>query len=66
MLGICGNNDGEQWTDFQTPRRIHMSEMMPREFIREWIDDVSSENGGMCSFVSWGRLLETVLTKLQK
>lgn len=35
--GMCGNNDGEQWTDFCTRRRTYMPERMTKEFVRDWI-----------------------------
>ncbi|CAB3998740.1 vitellogenin B [Paramuricea clavata] len=37
IQGICGNNDGEQWTDFGTRRKTFMPETMTKEFLREWV-----------------------------
>ncbi|XP_028396275.1 vitellogenin-2-like [Dendronephthya gigantea] len=37
IRGICGNDDGEQWTDFQTRRETFMPERMTRAFLREWV-----------------------------
>ena len=37
IRGICGNNDGERWTDFITRRNTFLPERMTKEFLREWV-----------------------------
>lgn len=37
MHGVCGNNDGEQWTDFKSRCKTFIPEKMPKEFIRDWM-----------------------------